>query len=169
MVACGDVLELLATCVGAWACCGGPSFWLFVVGDREACLLCWFHQAKQGFAQIWRVKSRLCLSLWILDIALSHGGCEMSWSLNPADKHVWLLRVVCTWYSSLLARDVLFDAKNEVWLWYHVKYINNSNAMCYTMLCILEWMRNRKHRIGTPWTRGLRGSALTAYIHGGIP
>ena len=26
-----------------------------------------------------------------------------------------------------------------------------------------------KHRVGTLWTRGLRGSALMAYIHGGIP
>ena len=29
-----------------------------------------------------------------------------------------------------------------------------SNAMCcYTMLCMLEWMRKRKHRIGTENTR----------------
>ena len=35
-----------------------------------------------------RLMSRVCLSLWILDTALSHGGCEMSWSLNPADMHV---------------------------------------------------------------------------------
>ena len=44
-----------------------------------------------------------------------------------------------------------------------------TNEMRYTMLCMLEWMRKRKHRIGTPRTRGLRGSALTAYIDGGIP
>ena len=44
-----------------------------------------------------------------------------------------------------------------------------SNAMCYTMLCMLERMRKGKHRIGTPRTQGLRGSALTAYIHEGIP
>ena len=44
-----------------------------------------------------------------------------------------------------------------------------SNVICYTMLCMLEWMRKMKHRIGTSRTRGLRGSALTAYIHGGIP
>ena len=48
-----------------------------------------------------------------------------------------------------------------------VKYI--SNAMCYIMLCMLEWMRKMKHRIGTLRTRELRGSTLTAYIHGGIP
>ena len=24
-----------------------------------------------------------------------------------------------------------------------------SNVMCYTMLCMLEWMRKRKYRIGT--------------------
>ena len=47
--------------------------------------------------------------------------------------------------------------------------LNISNVMCYTMLCMLEWMRKRKHRIGTLRTRELRGSALTAYIHGGIP
>ena len=44
-----------------------------------------------------------------------------------------------------------------------------SNAMCYTMLYMLEWMRKRKHRIRTLGTRGLRGSALLAYIHVGIP
>ena len=49
--------------------------------------------------------------------------------------------------------------------------INNiiNNRMCYTMLCMLELMRKEKHRIGTLRTRGLRGSALSAYIHGGIP
>ena len=44
-----------------------------------------------------------------------------------------------------------------------------SNTMCYTMLCMLKWMRKEKYRIGTLRTRGLRGSALLAYIHGGIP
>ena len=43
-----------------------------------------------------------------------------------------------------------------------------SNAMCYTMLSMLEWMRKGKYRIGTPRIQGLRGSALTAYIHGEI-
>ena len=47
--------------------------------------------------------------------------------------------------------------------------LNISNAMCYTMLCMLEWMRKGEHRIGILRTRGLRGSALTAYIHGEIP
>ena len=28
-----------------------------------------------------------------------------------------------------------------------------NSAMCYTMLCMLEWMRKRKHRIGTENTR----------------
>ena len=32
--------------------------------------------------------------------------------------------------------------------------------MCYIMLCMLEWMRKRKHRGGTLRTQGLRGSAL---------
>ena len=40
--------------------------------------------------------------------------------------------------------------------------------MCYTMLYMLEWMRKKKHKIRTPWTRELRGSALSAYIHEGI-
>ena len=30
--------------------------------------------------------SRVCLSLWILDTTLRHGGCEMPWSLDPAEK-----------------------------------------------------------------------------------
>ena len=46
------------------------------------------------------------LRLEDLDTAVSHGGCEMLWSLDLADKYVWLLMVVCTWESSLLARDV---------------------------------------------------------------
>ena len=44
-----------------------------------------------------------------------------------------------------------------------------SNAMCYTMLCMLEWMRKGKHRIGIPRTQRLRGSDLMAYVDGGIP
>ena len=40
--------------------------------------------------------------------------------------------------------------------------------MCFTMLYMLEWMQKKKHKIGTSWTRGLRGSAMSAYIHGGI-
>ena len=51
-----------------------------------------------------------------------------------------------------------------------VKYkIIISNAMCYIILCMLEWMRKGKHRIGTLRTWRLRDLALTAYIHGGIP
>ena len=37
------------------------------------------------------------------------------------------------------------------------------------MLNMLVWMRKGKHRIGTLRTQGLRGSTLTAYIHGEIP
>ena len=40
-----------------------------------------------------------------------------------------------------------------------------SNGMCYIMLCMLECMWKGKHKKGTPRTRGLRGSALSAYIH----
>ena len=82
------------------------SSWVLVAICRGAGLSSWFHQAKQGFAHIWRVKSRLCLSLLDFDTAQSHGGCEMPWSLDPAEKYVWLLMMVCTWYYSLLARDV---------------------------------------------------------------
>ena len=41
--------------------------------------------------------------------------------------------------------------------------------MCYTMLCMLVWMWKGKHKIETPRTQELRGSALTAYIYEGIP
>ena len=47
-----------------------------------------------------------------------------------------------------------------------VKYI--SNAMCYTMLYMLEWMQKGKYKIRILRTQGLRGSALSAYIHRGI-
>ena len=46
--------------------------------------------------------------------------------------------------------------------------ITISNGMCFTMLYMLEWMQKKKHKIGTSWTRELRGSALSAYIQGGI-
>ena len=32
------------------------------------------------------------LGLEDLDTVVSHDGCEMSWILDPAEKHVWLLR-----------------------------------------------------------------------------
>ena len=55
------------------------------------------------------------------------------------------------------------------WFWLSLLNINIiSNAMCYTMLIMLEWMRKGKHRVGILRIRGLRGSALTVYIHGGI-
>ena len=47
-----------------------------------------------------------------------------------------------------------------------VKYII-SNAMCYTILYMLEWMRKGKYKIGTLRTRELCGSALLAYIYRG--
>ena len=37
------------------------------------------------------------------------------------------------------------------------------------MLYMLEWMWKGKYRIETQRTRELHGSALSAYIHGGIP
>ena len=67
---------------------------------------------------------------------------------------------------------ILFLAFNDILIYQkmiitNVKYI--SNAMCYTMLYMLEWMRKEKHRIGTSKTWGLHDLALTAYIHGEIP
>ena len=55
-----------------------------------------------------------------------------------------------------------------------------SNVMCYTILCMLEWMQKGKYRIEglhlyyvrgsiTPRIQGLRDSALMAYIHREIP
>ena len=41
--------------------------------------------------------------------------------------------------------------------------------MCYSMLCMLELMRKGKYRVGTLRTQESHGSALTAYIHEGIP
>ena len=49
----------------------------------------------------------------------------------------------------------------------HVKYI--SDAICYTMLYLLEWMQKEKYNISTPRTRGLHGSTLLTYAYGGIP
>ena len=48
----------------------------------------------------------------------------------------------------------------------HVKYI--SDAICYTMLYMLEWMQKEKYKIGTPRTRELHGSTLLTYAHEGI-
>ena len=62
-----------------------------------------------------RSKSRVAWLL-ILDTAGSHGGYMMSWSLDPTDKHLWFLMVVFRWESSLLARVILLNANNEVWL-----------------------------------------------------
>ena len=75
--------------------------------------------------------------------------------------------VVCTRESSLLCKDVCLMPKTKFGSDTMLNIII-SNAMCYTMLCMLEWMWKGKYRIGTPRTQGLHGSALTAYIHGGI-
>ena len=98
---------------GACGCRWRSCFWVSFVRGHGARLCCWFHQTKQGFAQIWRVKSRLCLSLLDFDTAQSHGGCKMPWSQDPAEKHVWLLMMVCTWESSLLARDVCLMSRTK--------------------------------------------------------
>ena len=44
-----------------------------------------------------------------------------------------------------MIEGICFGLKNVKY-----KYIIISNAICYTMLCMLEWMQNKKHRIGTP-------------------
>ena len=143
--------EPLSAHGGACGCSWRSSFWVSFVRGRVARLWCWFHQAKQGFAQIWRIKSRLCLSLLDFDTTQSHGGCKMPWSQDPAEKHVWFLMMVCTWYSSLLARDICLIPRTKFG---SDTMLNISNAMWYTMLCMLEWMQKEKHRIGTLWTRG---------------
>ena len=53
-----------------------------------------------------RLMSRVCLNLLDFDKAQSHGGCEMPWSLDSAEKYVWLQMVICMCESSLLCRDV---------------------------------------------------------------
>ena len=58
-------------------------------------------------------ESHELLGLEDLDTATSHGGYEMLCSLNPADKHVWLLMAVCLWESSLFARDVCLMPKTK--------------------------------------------------------
>ena len=131
----------------------GTSVWLVSSGESWICTDL-------------RLMSRVCLSFLDFNTAQSHGGCEMPWSLNPAEKYVWLQMVVCTCESSLLCRDVCLMPRTKFG---SDTMLNISNAMCYTMLWMLEWMRKVKYRIGTLRTRALRDSALTAYIHGGIP
>ena len=111
------------------------------------------------------LNSKICLSLntwkwkkkkkkrkekgktWTQDSA----NAESKPTLNAADKRVWLLMMVCTWESSLLARDVCLMPRTKFGS-DAVLNIIISNAMCYTMLYMLEWMRKRKHRI---WTCGI--------------
>jgi len=74
------------------------------------------------------------LGLLDFDTAQSHHGCEMSWSLDPADKHVWLQMVGCTWESSLLCRDVYLMPRmkfgfetmlNIIWLLWYQSHSSN--------------------------------------------
>ena len=53
----------------------GTSVWLVSSGESWICTNL-------------RLMSRVCLSLLDFDTAQSHGGCEMSWSLDPAEKYV---------------------------------------------------------------------------------
>ena len=59
----------------------------------------WLRYAVEHFCLISFIRQRLdvhrsdrerhgLLGLEDLDTAVSHGGCEMLWSLDPADKHV---------------------------------------------------------------------------------
>ena len=87
------------------------------------------------------------------------------------DLHVIKYFLGCLYSLQFLSLDlslnfISFTRIQFVYVEYNYYY---SNGMCYTMLCVLEWMRKKKHRVGTPRTQRLRGSALMVYIHGGIP
>ena len=73
-----------------------------------------------------------------------------------------------SWHPSQIYISKIFGEGQQLLLEL-LNIITIINAICYTMLCILEWMRKGKHKIGTPRTQELRGSALKAYIHEGIP
>ena len=53
----------------------GTSVWLVSLGESWICTDL-------------RLMSWVCLSLLDFDTAQSHGGCEMPWSLDPAEKYV---------------------------------------------------------------------------------
>ena len=49
----------------------------------------WLVSSDEGLMCInLKSKSRVCLVVVDFDTALSHGGCEMPWSPDSADKHV---------------------------------------------------------------------------------
>ena len=80
-------------------------------------------------------------------------------SLNAVRTILWILSTRLNHLTLLFSsRFFLINSKNSTIK--PVKYI--SNAICYTMLYMLEWMRNEKHRIGTLKTRVLHDSA---YVH----
>ena len=54
--------------------------------EEHACVVGFFRR-RLDLHRSDRERHRL-LRLEDLDIAVSHGGCEMLWSLDPADKHV---------------------------------------------------------------------------------
>ena len=156
--------EPLSTSGSTCAAIGGrvPGFWSRYAMEH-VCLV-GFIRRRLNVHRSDRERHKL-LGLKHLDTGVIHGGCKMPWSLDPIDKHLWLLMVVCTWEFSLLTRDVCLMPRTKFDSNTMLNNIIISNAMCYTMLCMLEWMRKINHRIGTPRIRGLRGSALTAYIH----
>ena len=149
LVVRGIVQEFLMEHGGAWSFWWRPASWVLVARGHGVCLWCKFHQAKAWCAQIWEGKSWFT---WLLDfdIALSHSGCEMPWSLDPVVKHVWLLMEMCTWESSLLARDVCFMPR--------MKFGYD------TMLNVLLLAAQHKGYVVQPWRPTLRATSLLCII-----
>ena len=73
--------------VACAAAVGGrvPGFWSRYAVE-QVCLV-GFIKRRLVMRRFDRERHRL-LRLEDLDTAVSHGGCEMLWSLDPADKHV---------------------------------------------------------------------------------
>ena len=131
--------ELLSACGGACGCRWRSGSWVLVAICRKAGLSSWFIRWRLVVHRVDRERHRL-LRLEDLDTTVSHDGYEMLWSLDPADKHVWLLMAVYTWESSLFARDVCLMPRTKFGSDTMLNIIIISNVMCYTMLCMLEWM-----------------------------
>ena len=110
---------------GVWNGVGWPDFWVFLTRDRRAHLCGWFLQAKAWFAQICKVSGSTCMRD---QRCSSEAATEFPWELRDAvdpDLKEGMGTVVdlCYAHENLLCLlEILFDAKNKVWLWYHVKY-----------------------------------------------
>ena len=109
---------------GAWHGFRWSDFWVFLTGDRGARLCGWFLQAKAWFAQICKVSGSTCLRY---QRCSSEATTEFPWELRDAvdpDLKEGMSTVVdlCYAHENLLCLlEILFDAKNKVWLWYHVE------------------------------------------------